>query len=55
MNFGERNLVATQARYETCEPPQTPVTVIDLERSPVCFDMDLPMADPCPSCGGFCM
>lgn len=33
------------------EPLQTPVTIIDLERGP-CVDMHLPMADPCPECGG---
>lgn len=38
-------------------PPQLPVTILDMERSPVghTFDMELPMADPCPSCGGFNM
>lgn len=33
------------------EPLQTPVTIIDLERGP-CVAMELPMADPCPACGG---
>ncbi len=35
------------------EPEQTPVTIIDLERTGRMFDMFLPMADPCPSCGAF--
>lgn len=34
------------------EPPQIPVTILDIERTQRCFDMHLPMADPCPTCGG---
>jgi len=37
---------------EPAVPPQLPVTIIDIERSRRCFDMHLPMADPCPRCGG---
>jgi len=36
------------------QPLQTPVPILDLERGPV-IDMFLPMSDPCPACGGFCM
>jgi len=37
------------------EPPQYPPTVLDCERSKdtECFDMHLPLADPCPECGAF--
>lgn len=37
------------------EPPQRPPTILDLERAEGCFDMHLPLADPCPSCGAFRM
>lgn len=37
---------------ETSAVPQTPVTILDMERSDIAFDMYLPMADPCPRCGG---
>lgn len=36
-------------------PLQTPVTVLDLERTGLVLDMNLPMADPCPTCGAFNM
>lgn len=36
-------------------PPQLPVTIIDLDRATDCYDMNIPMADPCPACGGFRM
>ena len=32
-------------------PPQLPVTILDIERAEGQFDMSLPMADPCPTCG----
>lgn len=35
------------------EPPQRPVTILDMERSGCTPGMDDPMADPCPRCGGF--
>lgn len=36
-------------------PPQIPVTILDLERTEGYFEGLLPMADPCPHCGGFNM
>lgn len=36
------------------EPPQYPVSIIDVERCPP-MKMDLPMQDPCPVCGAFRM
>lgn len=39
----------------TLPPPQEPPTILDCERSEGCFDMALPLADPCPSCGAFRM
>lgn len=44
-----------EAGWKNIEPPQTPVTILDLERAKGCFDMELQMADMCPSCGGNCM
>ncbi len=37
------------------EPPQLPVSILDMKRSGACFNMDLHMQDPCPKCGGFRM
>jgi hypothetical protein len=34
-------------------PEQTPLTVRDLEMAKGCYDMRLPLADPCRLCGGF--
>lgn len=34
---------------------RTPVSMLDIDRAEYSVNMDLPMSDPCPSCGGFCM
>lgn len=36
-------------------PQQLPVTMLDLDRTAAVLDMDLPMADACPTCGAFRM
>ena len=52
-------LTATTSRSEhTAEPPQTPVTIRDMELGAAkgeYYDMSLHMADPCPECGAFRM
>jgi hypothetical protein len=50
-------LINTDVKMEqtTEQPPQIPVTILDMERASGCFDMNLQMADPCPNCGGFNM
>ncbi len=37
------------------EPPQMPVSALDVDRTNGCFEMMLPMADPCGKCGAFRM
>jgi hypothetical protein len=34
------------------EPPQLPVTILDIDRAKYCYSMDHFMADMCPNCGG---
>lgn len=34
-------------------PDQLPVSILEVDRSAVSFNMDLPMADACPLCGAF--
>lgn len=49
------DLLIADDEYLELDPPQLPVTIIDLERSNGCFNMHLHMADACPSCGAFNM
>ena len=49
------SLISFDLNYVRPVPPQLPVTILDLERATECYDMMLPMADPCPNCGAFRM
>lgn len=53
MKFDQMSEMEEDAGY--VQPPQLPVSIIDVDRNVECFAMHLPMQDPCPRCGGFRM
>lgn len=57
MAFNLNDLVLTAYTPNTIDPPQVPVTILDLERieNDGCVDMLLPMVDPCPNYGAYRM